>query len=702
MGSSRPEGSSSPDSDRWISDETGSANTVDKGAGMSLEASLLAQLSGGSRPASAPAGVDWLAAGKQVQMLARARGKGDLLERALHVLSTTCGADAAAVWLCDELGQQLELVGERGMEHPELEARPNWTDSYKLPLNSGGTLVGVVEAFAVGEDGFSCEQKSAIELVASTLANALHRHRLARELGALREAARDAPPDLDSLLRLWQATSHALDLPSLFESLLASLAEEVPYDAAALLVAGADGPQYYFSLRGSGSREHLDELCERACQAYLEQGGEPLSGDPEAYVLEDEGHHASDAALAAGFGVPLAQGGALAGLLYVSAVDPGAFNERQVRVLHAFAGHAVDSMERVRDLLQVELERLETIVQSLPQGVVLLDHEGEVLLANRHGREWLELLSPGEGAVSALAGKRLAALVDEAEQTGNDLTHYEVELRDQDRTYNFDLTIVPAHEGMELVGTVLSIHDISDVRQTELRLYHDARLASIGEFASGLAHELNNPMMILLGLAEVLQDAELEAGDRRVMLGEIQSAAVRAADIVKQLMVFADTQRSAGWDTIYLQETLPQAVALLVSQYEREGVQLAVALPGDLPPVQGDASRLQQVLLSLVSNAREAIVHSGQGSRVQITGQAVDDEVWIEVGDDGPGIPPDLRETIFDVFFTTKRDYQGKGLGLSIAHRIAREHAGRLSLEECPLGGALFRLALPRHHWASD
>jgi two-component system NtrC family sensor kinase len=274
-----------------------------------------------------------------------------------------------------------------------------------------------------------------------------------------------------------------------------------------------------------------------------------------------------------------------------------------------------------------------------------------------------------------------------------------VELRYDDRSYNYQVVVVPVRDEEQLVGTVLSIQDVTKARQTEQRLFRDARLASIGEFAAGLAHELNNPMMIILGIAEMLQEDDRPLADRQSLMISMQEAALRASAIVEQMTVFADTQCGVGWDTLFLPEILDEALGLVMTQCEADGITVHREWQAETPPVEGSAAGLQEVVLALVRNAHEAIVHSRVGGNIWVRSLTNGDWVVVEVEDDGPGVPEELRQRMFDVFYSTKRDYQGKGLGLSIAHRIAQEHSGTLSYDESSTGGALFRLTLPQQRW---
>ncbi len=638
--------------------------------------------------------LNWSAVGRLSQGVVRARTADEGIANALAVLIDGGVAAAVAVWVYEPQGGRLVLAGERGLPS-EGDQRPVWPDQAKLPLNSGGLLIGVLEAYSDHRDGFTDDQRGALQLLAGLLSVSLHRHRADGEAGP-GGVDQERLDELELLWKLTRETEQAISYPALFESLLRCLGEVLPFDAAALLLAGGAHPECTVALRRHGHRGLIDELTRRTAAAFGSYATfRPVIDLTTLRVIGEPDEDAAALPLGHGFAVPLAQGDAVVGVIYVAAVGETTFSEGQVRVLHRFAQHASASMDRVRNLIAIEMERLETIIASLPQGVVLLDRDGHILLQNRHGRRRLGLLGVDGKAVHRLHDLALDGLVREAVASGIDLVRREVEVRHGDRTFHLSLTVVPVRDEEELVGVVLSIEDITEIRQTEQRLFHDARLASIGEFASGLAHELNNPMMIILGIAEVLgEDSDLPE-PKQALLADMQEATLRAADIVKQLMVFADTQRDAGWDALDLAEVLEQALSLVASQCERDGITVHREWADDVPMVEGNAGKLQQLVLGLLRNAGEAIVHSGVGGRVEIRTRVEQGEVLVEVEDDGPGVPAELRNKIFDVFFTTKRDYQGKGLGLSVAHRIALEHNGTLTVHPASGRGSLFRLTLP-------
>ncbi|MCZ7599900.1 MAG: hypothetical protein M5U09_22195 [Gammaproteobacteria bacterium] len=372
---------------------------------------------------------------------------------------------------------------------------------------------------------------------------------------------RDRLGELELLWNLTEATGHATDYRELFEALLSRLPSLVPFDAAVLLTLSGDRPDGLVALGSAGHLGLVPSLLARAEEALVRSGGACAPVDPaQVQLLTKPAATDGEAVLRHGFGMPLTRHGEAVGVIYVATVGDSAYEPQQVAVLHRFASLASTSLDRLRHYQAVEIERLATIINSLPQGVVLLDAVGHVLMLNSPGRHRLALLNGDDEQVTALGTTPLAELVEEAIASGIDLTRREIELRSGSQSYHFSTTVVAVRDGRELVGTVLSIEDVTELRQTEQRLFHDARLASIGEFASGLAHELNNPMMIILGTAEVLAEEPGISEAKQQLLDEMQSATLRAAEIVKQLLVFADQQQDESWDTLDLHEVLQQGV----------------------------------------------------------------------------------------------------------------------------------------------
>jgi CheY-like chemotaxis protein len=171
-------------------------------------------------------------------------------------------------------------------------------------------------------------------------------------------------------------------------------------------------------------------------------------------------------------------------------------------------------------------------------------------------------------------------------------------------------------------------------------------------------------------------------------------AASRAADLVRELMTFSGDR--APKKTLERARTIIERALQLCQPTFDRGIDLVADLARDLPSIHADVAQIEQALLNLLLNARDAVLDSGRSSpRVTVRASAVGSIVAITVEDNGPGVPEELRDRLFDPFFTTKEIGRGTGLGLSTAYAIAREHGGRLRYEPAPQGGARFTLELP-------
>ena len=243
------------------------------------------------------------------------------------------------------------------------------------------------------------------------------------------------------------------------------------------------------------------------------------------------------------------------------------------------------------------------------------------------------------------------------------------------------------------VAAVVLIADQSERRNFEQRLIQSGKLASIGELAAGVAHEINNPLFAILGLVEfLLLDAE-PGTKTRDRLEVIQGTALEIKEIVRALLDFA-RGRSDERSCVSLADAAAQTVELMRRTSAAKQVEIVERFPDVDVPVDANANQLKQIFVNLIANAKEVLKHNGGGTIIVEVGR--DGNVaWAEVRDDGPGIPEDVRARVFEPFFTTRRDVGGTGLGLSVSLGIAEAHGGSLVVGTAPEGGAAFRLRLP-------
>lgn len=304
------------------------------------------------------------------------------------------------------------------------------------------------------------------------------------------------------------------------------------------------------------------------------------------------------------------------------------------------------------------------------------------------GRTLGEMLRP-RGADDA---EQLAALIaaDDAGREGELVLRTEAD-RDLPVYASFDTLPTDGGQVGLLIIRDLSAHWQLKEEKEEMRrqLYQSSKLAAVGELAAGVAHEINNPLNGIINFAQLLKDEPVERSEfERQMIDGIIDEGERIARIVRELLAFArqDGQESCE---VSLASVVGVSLSLFGRQLARDGIRVEVNIPPDLPAVRGDGSRLRQVVVNMISNARHALHskdESANGEKLfRISARSTRKEgrecVCLEFYDTGVGVSPENIGRLFDPFFTTRRDAGGTGLGLSISFRIIRDHGGSIRVE---------------------
>lgn len=237
-------------------------------------------------------------------------------------------------------------------------------------------------------------------------------------------------------------------------------------------------------------------------------------------------------------------------------------------------------------------------------------------------------------------------------------------------------------------------------RQREA-LRQSEKLSAMGSLLAGVAHELNNPLAIVMGRASLLEEKAAGYAELQADAARIREAAERCARIVRTFLDMA-RQRPTRRAPVSLGAVARSAGEMLQYGLRSHGIALTFAIPDDLPAVHADADQLGQVLMNLLVNAQQALASTPGERRVHVeagvdaASPADARQVWLRVSDNGPGIAPEARPRLFEPFFTTKGEDAGTGLGLAVSRSLARDHGGELVLEPASvLGGARFCLRLP-------
>jgi PAS domain S-box-containing protein len=235
------------------------------------------------------------------------------------------------------------------------------------------------------------------------------------------------------------------------------------------------------------------------------------------------------------------------------------------------------------------------------------------------------------------------------------------------------------------------IGDTSEDRRVQQQLVQSGKLAAIGELAAGVAHEINNPLFAILGLTEFLLKESEPGSKPHQRLQLIQQTGLEIKEIVRALLDFARENAEERHD-VSLDDVARSTVDLVRRTNAHKGVELVATYSDSGAFVYASPNQLKQIFLNLIANARQAMPHGGT---VTVDVRREREFVVAVVGDDGPGIDPDVVPRIFEPFFTTKRSTGGTGLGLSVSLGIAEAHGGTLTVTSEPGRGSEFALRLP-------
>lgn len=312
------------------------------------------------------------------------------------------------------------------------------------------------------------------------------------------------------------------------------------------------------------------------------------------------------------------------------------------------------------------------IVRSLSSGLITTTPEGMILTANHVaadilGRPQETLIGlPADTAMPGISGL-----------LGDNRSRVELAISTHDRTMvMLGVSISQLRDVHDQpLGRVINFQDLTELRRLELHSRRAERLATVGQFAAGIAHEIRNPLAAISGSIELLRTSPQMTEDDRTLMAIINREIVRLNVLIGDLLDYANPRPSVPVDFdlgALVQETLRVAKA------EDVFAEIEVAVKVDQPLLlRADPAKLRQLVWNLVRNARDAAAAGGK--HVRIEAYAAGDDVVLTVADDGPGIAKDFVARIFDPFVTTKQ--KGTGLGLATSHAVVAEHGGRIDVE---------------------
>lgn len=584
---------------------------------------------------------------------------------------------------------------------------PTTRSELAVPVKIGERVIAVINAESPEVGRFSTDDERLLVTIAGQLATAIERLRL--EQGMRRQLA-----ELEALHNASQEVIAAgIDPERVYASVQRVVARLMPAEAFTIALndpASGDIEVVYAIDKGG-----------RAPTIRL-RAGEGMTGYVIAHgesIVIDESHPHNEIAIVH-FGtpdpvrsylaVPLRANDEVIGVLTTQSYRPTAFTAHDLVLLETVANHVAAALSNIRLFHQSlgHAQRIQAILDSVPEGVLLVDHRGRVILANPAAESELSQLAQvdGNGALVSLGGRPFTELIATPPEG---LGH---EIRSDGRIY--EVTPRPASSGPEPESYVVLISDVTHARQVQNEMSRQERLAAVGQLAAGIAHDFNNILAVIVLYAQMgLQDKSLPTR-LRSYIATISDQAHHAASLVQQILDFG---RRAMLD--------PQPVNLVAFVTEQAAL-LARTLPDDIRVeiqagasdadasdtpasiyVSADVTRLQQLVTNLAINARDAMPEGGtltmsvmrltisEGDAAPLVEMAPGRWAKLEMRDTGSGMDADVQAHLFEPFFTTKGPGQGTGLGLAQVYGIVKQHHGHIQVHTAPGTGTAFDIYLP-------
>ena len=355
----------------------------------------------------------------------------------------------------------------------------------------------------------------------------------------------------------------------------------------------------------------------------------------------------------------------------------------------------LSTLQRLRGRVAAQEQLLAHITHEAADAIVGVDRAGQVTSWNRGavrllGVEGSEAVGRPAGEIMGEAALRslLARVTRDGAVRGERMEWRD--LRGEPVPVEVSAARLEASDGVE-GGAALVARDLTAQLRLDRQLMRSEKLAMVGSMAAGLAHEIGTPLNVISATAEYLLMGGTGEEDRR--LREIVAETERISRLVREILTFA-RGTNPGRTALRVAEVVDRALRLTSIAMDRKQIRVTCRIPADLPPVQADADGVHQVLLNLLMNAAQSVAEGGRIEvRARLEQGGGPPQVALEVDDDGPGVPAELRERVFDPFFTTRTD--GTGLGLAVCARIVSDHGGDIRVGEAAMGGASFVVQLP-------
>jgi len=379
--------------------------------------------------------------------------------------------------------------------------------------------------------------------------------------------------------------------------------------------------------------------------------------------------------------------------------------------MRGFYRRALSKIERLtpqqcRELLvsaSGEILRLETVLDSLPSGILVCDEKHRLIMANKTSLRLLPLSNPeGSPLWELISDEYVAAFFRQVLLNGDRVLEHEMDVEAQGTSRLLSISVHPLVDKRRITGSLVHVEDITEKRSDEVRLRRAENLASLTTLAAGIAHEIKNPLgsisihLQLMQKALVKSDAKSDAKNSEkqdALITKYFSILNEEVDRLNRIVVdflFAARPMTLELRAGNLNVLIDELAEFIRAELEQSRIRLFLELDENLPPALIDERYMKQALLNLIKNAQAAMPNGGL---LTIATQVSDNEIRISVCDTGVGMNAESLAKIFEPYFTTKDN--GTGLGLTLVYKIIKEHHGEIAVESREGEGSNFEISLP-------
>ncbi len=541
-----------------------------------------------------------------------------------------------------------------------------------------------------------------IGVIQSTLRSWWYQKKLHDLMSTLEERVQEKTYELETMYSLAQQLGYALNYQDLFQTVRANLHRIMAYDITGLLIFRDTKGEFYIHPEREITQNVIQTIVEKSkklCETLINKTlsfefacvEQPKSQKPEKLV-----------SLGSLIFVPMfiMPERDIVGILFVGSEHKHAFTNKQLRILHTVVHHASLSVARIQAIVRGERLYMETVVNSVHDGLILLDQSDRLIMANPAGQSFINhharmdqdnrLVSFGNIPFPEILEKSIHL-------------PYEIILEQkEEKVYSIHTTKIVS--GQFAGGHVLTIPDVTREKEIEEKARLQSRLAAIGQLSAGIAHDLNNMLTPIYGFSDLLIQREDLPSDVKEYLTMIADQAQSASNIIRKILDFSRTslqQKKVVNLYPYIKEIVKMLERALSSR-----IHVSFQAYGEEFLILADPASLQDVIMNLAINARDAMPHGGELS-FTLSIKKFDtstspfremaDQTWVclEVKDSGKGIQPEHLPHIFEPFFTTKERGKGTGLGLAQVYGIIKSHGGYIDVKSIPGKGTTFFIFLP-------